>query len=94
VADRCREPVEFLASTYTVALTAGELRHADSAVVSWSPSAFPGRELRFEGLGRTAISVGEGTRSALRVQAVAPAEKSSFTHRCQFRWVWTTVRGG
>jgi hypothetical protein len=94
VADRCREPMESLASTYTVALTAGELRHADTAVVSWAPSAFPGRELCLEGLGRTAISLGEGTRSSLRIQASAPAEQSSFTHRCQFRWVWRWVRGG
>jgi len=89
VADRCRGPVEALASTYWVDAVSGDLVDADESAIRWSVA---GGRLGFEATPPTRAQLSEAGRRATRVQATAPIVAGVHTHRCIYRWRWSMDR--
>lgn len=88
VADRCRAPLDALASTYTVFLPSGDLIEAAPERVVWAPNSTSGTRLQFDGLGSSRVVIAEGGRQGIRVQADAKIDPSTSTQRCIYRWHW------
>ncbi|MDX2037672.1 MAG: hypothetical protein SFX72_13560 [Isosphaeraceae bacterium] len=84
VADRSRANIEFLAATYTVFRTSGDLLSADERRISWSIDA--DHVLELHALGDAALCLSEAGRSATRIQIVARLHTAEKTHRCRWRW--------
>ncbi len=90
VADRCREAVVALASTYLLDLPSGALRHADPDRLVWeldTPAAAGTLTLE-GGPGPTRLSLSEAGRRGTRVQALAALTPNDSTHRWFYRWRW------
>jgi hypothetical protein len=85
VADRCREPVEALACTYTVGLTSSELVDADSSRIVWECTG--GRITLEAAEPRALLTLAEAGRGATRVQAAASIRPGTATHRWAYRWI-------
>jgi hypothetical protein len=91
VADRCRSPIEALASSYWIDLPAIRLVDADASTVVWQPD--PAREdlLRFEGADSCRVAMAEAGRRAAKVQAEARLAEGTATQRFLYRWRWVTA---
>jgi len=91
VADRCRDPVESLASTYRVAASSSDL--SDDLLVSgpkemaWDLG--PNR-LVFVAGDPAQVAFAEDGRRATRVQAIAAISPGLATHRWTYYWQWET----
>lgn len=83
VADRCREPAEFLASTYTAPLHSGQLAASDASAIAWDLG--DGR-LVFSAGPSTRVGMAEAGRRATRVQALAEIGVAGATRRWQYSW--------
>ena len=90
VADRCRAPVEALASTYTVNATSGELVEAGPSLVSWDlgREGFGTDRLTFGAVAPAQVAMAEAGRRATQVQALAGPESASSTRRLRYYWHW------
>lgn len=97
VADRCRFPVEFLASTYRVAADSGDL--SGEMLVGGPPEMawdFGPNRLEFVAPPPAQVAFSEDGRRGTRVQAVAgPAASpppgpgsAATTHRWTYYWQW------
>jgi hypothetical protein len=89
LADRCRAPVNALASTYEVLLAPGDLIDAGARRIVWSGGALGAGtlELCADPPGRLAIA--ESGPRAVQAQVLAPIDSNSFTQRCLYHWRWT-----
>jgi hypothetical protein len=85
VADRCREPVEALACTYTVGLTSSALVEADHSRIVWECAG--GRITLAESEPRALLTLAEAGRGATRVQAASSIIPGTATHRWAYRWI-------
>jgi hypothetical protein len=85
VADRCREPVEALASSYTVGLTSSELVDADHSRIVWECGG--GRITLAATEPQALLTLAEAGRGATRVQAAASIRPGTATHRWAYRWI-------
>jgi hypothetical protein len=87
VADRCRSPIEALASTYTVDATSSDLIDARPTVAAWDLGA---NRLTFatDYGGPTQVAWAEAGRRATLVQALAGLDRAGATHRFQYLWHW------
>jgi hypothetical protein len=90
VADRCRAPVQVLASTYVVAAGSSELTTAGPHAIAWMiPTPGAGRtRLEMSCESPVALAMAEAGRRATRVQALAAIDPGLFTHRLGYRWRW------
>jgi len=89
VADRCRAPVEGLASTYRVAADSGELSGEPPGdgppELTWDLG--PNR-LGFVAPPPARVALAEDGRRATRVQAVAASPPGLSTYRWTYYWQW------
>ena len=83
IADRCRDEVKALGSTYTAFLHSGELLHADLEKIEWDLGS---RRLILGAGASTSVSLAEAGRRATRVQASAVAAPGDPTRRWAFSW--------
>ena len=104
VADRCREPVEYLAATYLIEPSAGAWSaetDSDSAAAAAGPAVparaalvltceHPHSRLAFEADHPGRHAAEEAGHGAVRVQALAHTRAEDQTHRFRYRWRWTT----
>jgi hypothetical protein len=85
VADRCREPVDALASTYVVGARSDALVEADPARAAWSFG--PGR-LTFAAIPPARVALAEAGRLATSIQALAGPQPGAATRRYLYTWRW------
>lgn len=105
VADRCRQPVEYLAATYLVEPTpgayTGEARAPSDPDAEAGPAAAardaivltcerPHGRLIFEADPPGRPMAEEAGHGAVRLQALAHVIESNQTHRFRYRWRWVT----
>jgi hypothetical protein len=83
LADRCRDEVVAIGSTYTAFLHSGELLHADLERIEWDLGT---RRLTFAAGASTSVGLGEAGRRATRVQATAVNTAGVSTRRWAFSW--------
>jgi hypothetical protein len=83
IADRCRDEVVTVCSTYTALLHSGELVHADVQRIEWDLGS---RSLILAAGPSTSLSMAEAGRRATRVQATAISEAGESTRRWAFSW--------
>jgi hypothetical protein len=85
IADRCRKPVEFLASSYVVGAQSSELKEASPSGVTWD---FKADYLNFWARWPSRASLSEAGRRATRVQAFATPQPGMATLRLVYGWIW------
>jgi hypothetical protein len=85
VADRCRSPIEVLASTYTVDARSDDLVGASPSLAAWD---FEPARLTFSAVPPSQVSLAEAGRRATQVQALAPPDPGSPTRRFLYTWHW------
>jgi hypothetical protein len=85
VADRCRGPVEALASTYTVDARSDDLVDANPFLAIWNMG--PNR-LTFAAIEPARVSLAEAGRRATQIQALAGHSEGSPTNRFVYYWLW------
>ncbi len=86
LADRCRGPVESLAATYAVDRPGGSLVEAGTCGLAWELE--DGTVLRFAADPPGRVALAEAGRRAAQVQADAPIDPATNTHRLLYRWGW------
>lgn len=91
LADRCRGPVESLAATYAVDRPGGSLVEAGPGGLAWDLGN--GTALRFAADPPGRVALAEAGRRAAQVQADAPIDPATNTHRLQYRWGWAPATG-
>lgn len=89
IADRCREPVAALGSTYLVPLGSSDLVDGTPGRAAWSGEALGDGRLEFTAEGCGTLSLAEAGRRASRVQALASIDPTVRTHRLLYRWRWS-----
>ena len=87
VADRCRAPIEILASTYIVDARSGELREASPSLAAWDLGPDLGCLTFFAGK-PAQVALAEAGRAATQIQAYDGPEANSATHRLFYQWHW------
>jgi hypothetical protein len=85
IADRCRGPIEALASTYTVDARSDELVDASPSRAAWDFG--PGR-LTFAATSPAQVALAEAGRRATQIQALAGLDSGLATHRLAYTWHW------
>jgi hypothetical protein len=85
VADRCRGPVDALASTYNVAATSSNLVGADPTLAAWD---FGSDRLTFSSVPPAQIVLAEAGRQGTQIQALASPAQDSPTRRFLYTWHW------
>jgi hypothetical protein len=93
VADRCRNPVEYLAATYTVNLHSGAIADANQHAITWDKIGPSGCQLELIAIAPSTLVLAEAGRSATRVQILADIQPASYTQRLHYRWRWTSNSG-
>jgi hypothetical protein len=83
LADRCRDEVLAIGSTYTVMLRSGELRAADETAIDWDLGT---SSLKFGARASTRVGMAEAGRTATRVQALASSVRDHPTRRWSYAW--------
>jgi hypothetical protein len=91
VADRCRSEVETMAATYLVSLDSSDLADADPHRIVWAGGKLGQARLELLAPPPAVLALAEAGRQATRVQAVAPVERATFTHRLRYSWRWTSA---
>jgi hypothetical protein len=86
VADRCREPVECLASTYVMLWGSGDLTTSDESSINWLRRSFM---LTFAAGPSTRLGMAETGRHAVLVQALPCKIDASPSRRWQYSWTLT-----
>ena len=90
VAVRTRGELAALASTYSVDLSSSNLTEASPETIEWALGESPFGRLRFEpgdSLGMR-VTLAEAGRRMTQVQADAPIQSKTSTHRLLYRWRW------
>lgn len=89
IADRCREPIEALASTYQITPLAGELVEAETNQAEWS---HPDRgRLALATFFHGGIAVAPGPGGAVQhAQVYATLKPGEPTQRLYHAWMWST----
>jgi hypothetical protein len=87
VADRCRGPIEALASTYTVDANSSDMIIAAQNIVEWDIGVNRLGLVTDHG-GPTQVAWAEAGRRATRVQALASIDRAKATQRFQYLWHW------
>jgi hypothetical protein len=85
IADRTRELVAALASTYAVMLNSGDLADTDETTIAWNLGH--GR-LIFASEKPALAGLAEAGRRATQVQATIGGDPENATKRWQYTWIW------
>jgi hypothetical protein len=87
VADRCRAPVEVLASTYLLSLPAGTLVDAAADRIEWAIDPPQAATLRLEAGRGVLLSLAESGRQGMTAQAHTRVDAKQNTHRLTYSWI-------
>jgi hypothetical protein len=95
LADRCREPIQKLAATYSVDYTGGqpELLDARPGAVAWRGGMLGEGLLELRAQPQTRVERIEPRDLSASVQVEARIDPQTFTQRLHYQWRWTKRAG-